>query len=57
MCCGIRLESKPVSYAWFPTKVGPLYSLPGATIIGVAAEVQDMKWIWEVFRLVISLGL
>jgi hypothetical protein len=27
--CGIRLESKPVSYSWFPAQVGPQVSNPG----------------------------
>jgi hypothetical protein len=27
-CRGIRLESKPVSYSWFPTQVGPEVSNP-----------------------------
>jgi hypothetical protein len=30
--------------------------LPGAKIIGAEVEVQDMKWIWELFGLVISFG-
>ena len=30
--------------------------LPGAKIIGAEVEVPDMKWIWEVLGLVISLG-
>ena len=31
-CCGIRLESKPVSYSWFPAQVGPQVSNPGYSI-------------------------
>jgi hypothetical protein len=31
-CCGIRLESKPVSYSWFPVQMGPQVSNPGYSI-------------------------
>jgi hypothetical protein len=30
--CGIRLESKPVSYLWFPSQVGLHVSNPGYSI-------------------------
>jgi hypothetical protein len=51
----MRLIDLRLNWLWRLNGMGNI--LPGAKIIGVAAEVQDMKWIWEVFRLVISLGL
>jgi hypothetical protein len=31
-CRGIRLESKPISYSWFPSQLGPQVSNPGYSI-------------------------
>lgn len=38
-CLGVLLESKPVSYSWFPAQVGPLYSLPLADFLENSKEI------------------
>jgi hypothetical protein len=37
-CPGVLLESKPVSYSWFPAQVGPQVSNPGYSI---RADILD----------------
>jgi hypothetical protein len=51
-CRGIRLESKPVSYSWFPAQVRPQVSNPGYSIRAdiLANVVADWKALTVISR-------
>ncbi len=44
-CPGVLLESKPVSYPWFPVQVGPPQNLPGSILIAGGIKIPDTVWI------------
>jgi hypothetical protein len=44
---GIGLESKPVSYSWFPAQEGPLHHLPAQELITGPAKIKLMTFIYS----------
>jgi hypothetical protein len=41
-CSGMLLESKPVTYSWFPVQEEPPHILPNSAVIAGPAKIDNM---------------